>query len=73
MSYIIILNKYIICGIFLSFADHTYDHLYYAHCLACWEFFGLLVPAMCNCTSCAQVQELPQSHCDDNREGTLFS
>ena len=24
-------------------------------------------------TSCAQVHELPQSHCDDNREGTLFS
>ena len=26
-----------------------------------------------NCTSCAQVHELPQSHCGDNREGTLFS
>ena len=26
-----------------------------------------------NCTSCAQVYELPQSHCGDNREGTLFS
>ena len=25
------------------------------------------------CTSCAQVHELPQSHCGDNREGTLFS
>ena len=24
-------------------------------------------------TSCAQVHELPQSHCGDNREGTLFS
>ena len=23
-------------------------------------------------TSCAQVHELPQSHCGDNREGTLF-
>ena len=23
--------------------------------------------------SCAQVYELPQSHCGDNREGTLFS
>ena len=28
---------------------------------------------MMNCTSCAQVHELPQSHCGDNREGTLFS
>ena len=26
-----------------------------------------------SCTSCAQVHELPQSHCGDNREGTLFS
>ena len=22
---------------------------------------------------CAQVHELPQNHCGDNREGTLFS
>ena len=34
---------------------------------------GSLVPPMCNRTSCAQVHELPQSHCGDNREGTLFS
>ena len=26
-----------------------------------------------NSTLCAQVHELPQSHCGDNREGTLFS
>ena len=26
-----------------------------------------------NHTSCAQVQELSQSYCGDNREGTLFS
>ena len=26
-----------------------------------------------NRASCAQVHELPQSHCGDNREGTLFS
>ena len=26
-----------------------------------------------NRISCAQVHELPQSHCGDNREGTLFS
>ena len=32
-----------------------------------------LVPAMCNRLSCAQMHELPQSHCGDNREGTLFS
>ena len=28
---------------------------------------------MMNRTSCAQVHELPQNHCGDNREGTLFS
>ena len=29
--------------------------------------------ALCvNCTSCAQVYELPQSHCGDKWEGTLF-
>ena len=28
---------------------------------------------MMNRTSCAQVHELPQSHCGDNWEGTLFS
>ena len=32
-----------------------------------------LVPAMCNRTSCAQLHELPQSHCGDDWEGTLFS
>ena len=26
-----------------------------------------------NRTSCAEVHELPQSHCGDNREGKLFS
>ena len=26
-----------------------------------------------NRTSCAQVHELPRSHCGDNQEGTLFS
>ena len=51
----------------------TYDHLYYAFCLACRALFGSLVPAMCNRTSCAQVHELPQSHCGDNQEDTLFS
>ena len=34
--------------------------------------YKLLVPAMCNGTSCAQVQELQQNHCGDNREDTLY-
>ena len=28
---------------------------------------------ICNRTSCAQVHELSQSYCGDNRESTLFS
>ena len=52
----------------------TYNHLYYSPCLACWALFGSSVAAtICNRTSCAQVYELPQSHCGDNREVTLFS
>ena len=35
--------------------------------------FVSLVPAMCNHTSFVQVHKLPQSHCGDNQEGTLFS
>ena len=51
----------------------TYNYLYFVPCLACWALFGSLVPAMCNQTSCAQLHELSQSHCGDEREGTLFS
>ena len=35
--------------------------------IALWLHLGT------NRTSCAQVHELPQSRCGDNREGTLFS
>ena len=34
--------------------------------------YGLYIKCP-NRTSCAQVHELLQSHCGDNREGTLFS
>ena len=37
------------------------------------QYTHSLVPAMCNRTSCAQVHELPQSHCGDNREVTLLT
>ena len=40
-------------------ATHVLGHMTYGY-----------VP---NLTSSAQVHELPQSHCGDNREGTLFS
>ena len=44
---------------------NTYDHLYYAPCLACRALFGSLVPAMSNRTSSAQVHELPQNLSSD--------
>ena len=50
-----------------------YDHLHYAPCLTCWVLLGSLVRAMYSRTWCAQVHELPQTHCGDNWEGTLFS
>ena len=51
----------------------TYYHKHFAPCFACRALFGSLVPAMWNRTSRAEVHELPQSHCGDNREGTFFS
>ena len=50
----------------------TFVHYYCAPCFPFWALFGSLVPAMWNRRSCAEVHELPQSHCGDNREGTLF-
>ena len=41
-------------------ATHALGHMMYGYHLS-------------NRTSCGQVHELPQSHCGDNREGTLFS
>ena len=57
---------------FESYESST-DWRYYATCLVCLALFASLVPAICNHKSCAQVYELPQSHCGNNREGTLFS
>ena len=38
-----------------------------------YAIMKIMISAMCNRTSCAQVHELPQTHYGDNREGTLFS
>ena len=71
---IYILRPFCFCLIWaLCVSWITYNHLYYAPCLACWALFGSLVPAMCNRTSCAQLHEFPQSHCGDKREGTFSS
>ena len=56
----------------LFFVNHLWPLILHS-CFACSAFFGSLVPAMWNHTSRAQVPELPQSHCGDNRECTLFS
>ena len=37
------------------------------------ETHGLWHMMYGNRTSCAQMHELPQRHCGDNREGILFS
>ena len=42
-------------------AIHALGHMMYGY-----------VMYMKNCTSCAQVHELPQSHFSDFREGTLL-
>ena len=44
-------------------ATHALGHMMY----------GFIMCPSVNRTSCAQVHELPQSHCGGNREGTLFS
>ena len=44
--------------------------------LAVWALWWLhnrqSFPIMCNCTSCSQVQELPQSNYGDNRENIVI-
>ena len=49
----------------LRVADHLWP-------LILRSFLSLL-RTLCNRTSRVQVHELPQSHCGDSREGTLFS
>ena len=74
LNYIYILRPSCFCENWaLCVSWITYDHIYYSPCFACWSLFGSLVPAVSNRTSCAHVHELPQSHCGDNWEGTLFS
>ena len=48
-------------------ATHALGHMMYGS--SCAQVY----PTVPNRTSCAQVHELPQSHCGDNWEGTLFS
>ena len=57
-----IYNIYIYIYIYIHINIDTYMYIWYI-----WYI------RLMNRTSCAQVHQLPQSHCGDNREGTLFS
>ena len=59
---------------------YTYIYLYLCVCVCVFVCVCVctIMKTMCPscyhiCTSCTQVHELPQSHCGDKREGTLFS
>ena len=52
-------------------ATHALGHMMYGT-IVCPSAL-LLTVCIINRRSCAQVHELPQSHCGDNREDTLFS
>ena len=53
-------------------ATHALEHMMYSEPYT-WAHDVRWTWYMMNRTSCAQVHELPQSHCGDNQEGTLFS
>ena len=53
-------------------ATHALGHMMYTNRTSCGTNRTSYTLGT-NRTSCAQVHELPQSHCGDNREGTLFS
>ena len=72
--YIYILRSSYFCANWLFCVSWvTSKQFYYAPCFTCWVLFGLLVPLVCNRTSCAQLHELPWSHwrIGNNRVGTL--
>ena len=57
-------------------ATHALGYMMYVMCTSCQSYVNrtsTVRQSYVNRTSCAQVHELPQSHCGDNREGTLFS
>ena len=54
-------------------ATHALGHMMYGSTLLVPMNQRVLNKQSKERTSCAQVHGLPQSHCGDNREGTLFS
>ena len=65
-------NMYVIMKIMCP-PDYHHNGFVATHALG-HMMYGYDEPyIMMNRTSCVQVHELPQSHCGDNRESTLFS
>ena len=60
--YIYIYIYIYVCIIYIYIYTYIYMYIIYIY-----------ITQLMHRTSCAQVHELPQCHCGDNREGTLFS
>ena len=58
---------------FVRFIEKAYKGTIQYIYIYIYIYIYSLVPVMCNHTSCVQVHGLPQSHCHDNQDGTLFS
>ena len=57
-----------ICIVYMYVCMYMYIYMYiYIYIYICNHENN--VPSRLSCTSCAQVHELPQSHCGDNRGG----
>ena len=58
-----------ICQVEMSKYMYMYETTYKSICI----YTMYVYIYSCGCTSCAQRYQLPQSHCGDNKKGTLFS
>ena len=56
----------------LCVVDHLWILILF-YLLSLLSTLWFIGPAMCNWTWCVQVYQLPQTHCGDNHESTLFS
>ena len=62
MSSRLLMAWFVACGLWLVAA----------HSFGLWALFWSLVTVVCNCTSCAQKHELPQSNCGDDGRAHCF-
>ena len=63
---------YIYIYTYIHIFIYTYISGYYPNGFVATHALGHMMYG-CNRTLCAQVHELPQSHCAHNQEGTFFS